>query len=158
MPDDRERRSSKDEAGGADADGIERKRTSAILEAIVLSILCASHVPLGAYAIARQARALGTPMAPNQIYRALDRLGPRVRRVETLNAYMEDAGTPGAIMLCRICGRIDALDVQIDTAIDRLCGAAGFQSARVIAEIVGICARCRSTEASIDREAREQPQ
>ena len=125
---------------------MERKRTSAILEAVVLSILYASNAPLGAYVIARQARALGTPMAPNQVYRALERLGPRVRRVETLNAFVRAPGPPGAITLCRICGRTDALDVEIDTEIDRICRAADFKAERVIAEIVGTCPKCRRSK------------
>ena len=138
---------STDGTGGADADGGARKRTSAILEAIVLSILCASQAPLGAYVIARQARALGAPMAPNQVYRILERLGPRVRRVETLNAYVEAPGAPGAIIVCRACGRTHALDIEIDTEIDRICRAAGFKAERLIAEIVGLCPRCRQISA-----------
>lgn len=149
MTDDRERRSPTGEANGAEADGSERKRTSAILEAIVLSILCASHAPLGAYAIARQARALGAPMAPNQVYRALERLGPRIRRVESLNAYVKAPGVPGMITLCRRCGRTAALDLEIDKALDRICSRGGFKRERVIAEVVGICPSCRREAQSI---------
>lgn len=125
--------------------GNDRKRTSAILEAVVLSILCASQAPLGAYVIARQARAQGAPMAPNQVYRVLDRLGSRVRRVETLNAFVEAPGPHGPLMLCRHCGRTEALDINIATDIDRICRAVGFEAKQVIAEIVGTCPRCRDT-------------
>lgn len=143
MPDDRGRRSSTDGTSGAGADGEARKRTSAILEAIVLSILCASQAPLGAYVIARQARALGAPMAPNQVYRILERLGPRVRRVETLNAYVRASGAPGPITVCRACGQTHVLDIEIDAEVDRICRAAGFKAERMIAEIVGLCPLCR---------------
>jgi len=149
LTDDRERRSSTGEASGADADGSERKRTSAILEAIVLSILCASHAPLGAYAIARQARALGAPMAPNQVYRALERLGPRIRRVESLNAYVKAPAAPGMITICRRCGRTEAPGLEINVALDRICRTAGFKRGHVIAEIVGICPSCRREAPSI---------
>lgn len=149
LSDDREPRPSTGEAGGADADGSERKRTSAILEAIVLSILCASHAPLGAYAIARQARTLGAPMAPNQVYRALERLGPRIRRVESLNAYVKAPEGPGMITLCRRCGRTAELDLEINKALDRICSRAGFKRERVIAEVVGICPSCRREAQSI---------
>lgn len=132
---------------GAEYDPSERKRSSAILDAIVLSILCASQAPLGAYVIARQARALGAPMAPNQVYRVLDRLGARVRRVEALNAYVEAPGAPGPITLCRSCGRIDALDIEIDREIDRICTAAGFKAERVVAEVIGQCQQCRRNTA-----------
>jgi len=147
LPDDHTRRSRRDRTSGADADGGSQKRTSATLEAIVFSVLCASHAPLGAYVIARQTRALGAPMAPNQVYRALERLGPRVRRVETLNAYVRAPDGPGPITLCRACGRTIVLEIQIDAEVDRICSAAGFKAERIIAEIVGICPRCLRDEA-----------
>ncbi len=147
LSDDRRRRSPKDGASGADAPGNDRKRTSTLLEAVVLSILCASQAPLGAYVIARQARALGAPMAPNQVYRVLERLGSRVRRVETLNAFVEAPGPPGPLMLCRRCGRTDALEIAIDMDIERICIAAGFEAKHVIAEVVGTCPRCREADA-----------
>ena len=146
LSDDRRRRSPEDGAGGADALGSDRKRTSELLEAVVLSILCASQAPLGAYVIARQARALGAPMAPNQVYRVLEKLGSRVRRVETLNAFVEAPGQPGPLMLCRRCGRTDALEIAIDMDIERICRAAGFETKHVTAEVVGTCPRCRETD------------
>lgn len=88
-------------------------------------------------------------MAPNQVYRALERLGPRIRRVESLNAYVKSPGTPGMITLCRRCGRTAALVMEIDMALDRICSRAGFKRERVIAEVVGICLSCRREAQSI---------
>ncbi|HEV2599547.1 transcriptional repressor [Sphingopyxis sp.] len=132
-PDDGEGR--KPARGGA-------KRTPAELETIVLSILRASPRPLGAYVIARQSRSLGVPLAPNQVYRILDRLRGRVRRVETLNAYCEVAGDGGAIMSCRACGHTATLAIDLDDRLSRVCGAIGFRPDRTIVEIVGLCAAC----------------
>ena len=56
-------------------------------------------------------------------------------------------GAPGAIIVCRACGRTHALDIEIDTEIDRICRAAGFKAERLIAEIVGLCPRCRQISA-----------
>ena len=108
-----------------------------------MTIVCASPRPLGAYRIARQSRALGVPLAPNQVYRILDRLGGRVRRIETLNAYFEADGQPGGITICRGCGRTRTLDTKCETEIDRLCRAAGFRPNRVIVEVMGLCPDCR---------------
>lgn len=83
------------------------------------------------------------PMAPNQVYRALDRLGPRIRRIETLNAYVKSSGTLGAITIGRRCGCTNALGIEIDAEIDRLCKSVDFGGGPVIAEVSGLCPRCR---------------
>ena len=108
-----------------------------------MAIVSASPRPLGAYSIARQSRALGVPLAPNQVYRILDRLGGRVRRVETLNAYFEAADQPGATVICRSCSSTRTLGIECETEVDRLCRAAGFRPNRVIVEVIGLCADCR---------------
>lgn len=108
-----------------------------------MAIMRASPRPLGAYRIARQSRVFGVPLAPNQVYRILDRLGGRVHRVETLNAYFEAGGQPGAITICRGCGRTRTLDAGCEPEVDRLCRAAGFHPNRVIVEVMGLCADCR---------------
>lgn len=118
------------------------KRTSAELEAIVLSILRASPRPLGAYVIARQSRSLGAPLAPNQVYRILDRLRGRVRRVETLNAYCEAVDDDAALMSCRACGSTATLAIDLDDQLLRACDTIGFRPGRTIVEIVGLCAAC----------------
>jgi Fur family zinc uptake transcriptional regulator len=129
-------------AGSKDTRRENAKRTPAELEEVVMAIVRASPRPLGAYRIARQSRVLGVPLAPNQVYRILDRLGGRVHRVETLNAYFEAGGQPGAITICRGCGRTRTLDAGYETEVDRLCRAAGFRPSRVIVEVVGVCPDC----------------
>ena len=108
-----------------------------------MAIVSASPRPLGAYRIARQSRALGVPLAPNQVYRILDRLGGRVHRVETLNAYFGADSPPGAITICRSCGRTRTLDAGCETDVDRLCRAAGFRPSRAIMEVMGLCPDCQ---------------
>lgn len=120
-------------------------RTSTELEAVVVSILRMSCVPLGAYMIARKSRALGAPLAPNQVYRILERLSGRVRRVEMLNAYFEASDDDAAIISCRTCGHTQTLDVDIADDVARLCRTAGFRADKVIAEVPGLCAKCRSS-------------
>lgn len=118
------------------------KRTSAELETIVLSILRASPRPLGAYVIARKSRSLGAPMAPNQVYRVLERLRGRVRRVETLNAYFEDTGDEPAIAICRCCGRAQTFQVELGDRVARLGRDVGFRASRTIIEVYGKCSDC----------------
>ena len=130
-----------DDAGRDVARG-STKRTSAELETIVLSILRASPRPLGAYVIARKSRALGAPLAPNQVYRILDRLRGRVRRVETLNAYFEDESNAPAVTLCRCCGRVQPLAVELGDRLAYLGREAGFHPTKVILEIEGRCPDC----------------
>jgi len=118
------------------------KRTSAELEAVVLSILRASPRPLGAYAIARKSRSLGVPLSPNQVYRILERLRGRVRRVETLNAYFEDRSDAAAVTLCRACGRAGSLRVDLGPEIMALARAKNFRAENVIIEVRGKCPDC----------------
>lgn len=121
-----------------------KKRTPAELETIVLSILRASPRPLGAYVIARKSRSLGVPLAPNQVYRILDRLRGRVRRVETLNAYFEDESDAPAVTLCRCCGRVQPLSVELGDRVADLGREAGFHPTKVILEVKGRCPDCLS--------------
>lgn len=118
------------------------KRTSAELEAIVLAILRASPRPLGAYVIARKSRSLGAPLAPNQVYRILDRLRGCVRRVETLNAYFAATDDGAAILSCRACGRTGTLAIDLGDALATLCDATGFRPHGAVVEIIGLCREC----------------
>lgn len=134
----------------ADADdhasGGRAYRTSTELDAVVLAVLRASTVPLGAYMIARKSRALGAPLAPNQVYRIVDRLSGQLRRIEMLNAYFEASGDDTAIICCRSCGRAATLAVDIADDVGRLCSAAGFRADKLVAEVAGICAECRRAQ------------
>lgn len=143
MPDAEEQPRRPDDGAGCDEprrDGA--KRTSAELEAIVLSILRVSPRPLGAYVIARRSRSLGAPLAPNQVYRILGRLEGRVRRVETLNAYFEADDDGNAILSCRACGRTAMIAINLGGQLTPLCDATGFRPHRTIVEIMGRCRDC----------------
>lgn len=134
------------DASGANASSGRAYRTSAELDAVVMAILRASPVPLGAYMIARQSRAIGAPLAPNQVYRILERLSGQVRRVEMLNAYFEASDDSPAVTSCRVCGGTQTLHLNITDDVERLCRANGFRADKVIAEVSGLCAKCRSSE------------
>lgn len=110
----------------------------------MLTILGSSKAPLGAYAIAHRSKATGTPLAPNQVYRILDRLEAqaKIRRVESLNAFCAVRGPPGPIMLCRHCGGVSLLAVDPRQDVARLCRAAGFHPDRIIVEVIGRCHDC----------------
>jgi Fur family zinc uptake transcriptional regulator len=147
LPEDPEHVPKADAAARGDrASGGRAYRTSAKLEAVVMAILRASPKPLGAYMIARKSRALGAPLAPNQVYRILDRLSEQVRRVELLNAYFEASGDGAAIICCRNCNRAQTLDIDIADDVARLCSTAGFRADKLIAEVTGLCAKCRSSQ------------
>lgn len=113
----------------------------------MVSILRTSPKPLSAYMISRESRALGAPLAPNQVYRILARLRGRVRRVEMLNAYFVASDDAGALTSCQNCGRTVTLDVDIGDEVARLCAATGFLPLRLIVEVPGECANCASKSA-----------
>lgn len=100
-----------------------------------LEILLESHRPLGAYALLERLRAEGLGAQPPVAYRALDFLTAHglAHRIERLNAFVA-CPRPGethapAFLICGPCGRVAE--------------ALGFDVARAIVELEGICPACR---------------
>ena len=107
--------------------------------------LRASNHPLGAYDIARLSRQNGSPLAPNQVYRILDRLIDRgqVWRVELLSAYMPAQEGLGALAVCKECRTATSFDAgNTGSDLVELCHANGFAPAASIIEVSGLCPEC----------------
>ena len=94
-------------------------------------------------------------MAPPTVYRALDFLCRQglVHRLDSLQAFI-GCGHPGDdgegrhaahFLICQDCGRaVEVRDGQLDGAISRLAGRAGFAIADETIELSGLCAACQS--------------
>ncbi|MBB6425305.1 Fur family transcriptional regulator [Sphingopyxis sp. JAI128] len=125
-------------------------RQPADLDRCVMDQLHASNHPLGAYEIARQSRQAGSPLAPNQVYRILDRLLERgeVRRVELLSAYTPAQDDKVGFAVCKNCGSVTSFETEdLAEELDQLCRARGFEPATPILEVSGLCPECRARRA-----------
>ena len=119
------------------------------LEALILSALRASTVPLSAYAIADQLRDEGTRVVVPSVYRALRRLGAEgvVEKVEMLSAYRISEREKHLRLVCLNCGQTtghllpELYDMLIDSAAQT-----GFAISKVALELAGRCASCRDEE------------
>jgi Fur family zinc uptake transcriptional regulator len=112
----------------------------------VLNVLEQASRPLSAYDILAELKTSGI-RAPNQVYRALEKLGRHgaVHRIEALNAFVAcshaHAGRPGFVV-CRDCGRVDELEDERLAAIAETVKRSGFAIESVSLEILGHCDRC----------------
>ncbi|MFV0644988.1 MAG: Fur family transcriptional regulator [Sphingomonadaceae bacterium] len=123
-----------------------RRRTSEETEALVIHAMDASSRPLSAYDIAEMTCQAGSSLNANQVYRTLGRLIDRgkVRRIETLNAYMCCNGEVDACMICDDCHRVRLLDVpDLRGMIGKIAKRENFIPDRHIIEILGQCADCQ---------------
>lgn len=125
-------------------------RAPADLDRQLLEQLRASNRPLGAYEIARLSRQTPSPLAPNQVYRILDRLIERgaVLRIELLSAYMPAPDVPTGLAVCKDCQTVTAFDAAtLPDGLDRFCHAQGFALTKMIIEISGLCLPCQARRA-----------
>jgi Fur family transcriptional regulator, zinc uptake regulator len=112
----------------------------------VLGVLERASRPLSAYDILAALKSTGIK-APNQVYRALDKLTRhgQVHRIEALNAFVAchhaHASRPGFVV-CRDCGKVAELEDERLSAIADAVGRSGFAIETVSLEILGHCARC----------------
>lgn len=126
-------------------------RQPADLERRVMEHLRASNHPLGAHEIARRSRQTGSPLAPNQVYRILERLLQRgeVRRIELLSAYTLAQDDKAGFAVCADCRTVTPFEAEyLAGQIEQLCRARGFESAMPIIEVSGLCPECRAHRAS----------
>lgn len=121
------------------------------LRAQVFEALAGEGQPASAYDVAeRVTRASGRRIAANSVYRILDLFVAHnlAKRVESRNAYVANTHPACAhdciFLVCERCGRIAHLDD------DRLAGtmrdralAVGFEAARPVLELIGLCRDCR---------------
>jgi Fur family zinc uptake transcriptional regulator len=117
----------------------------------VLRVLEKARRPLSAYDILAALKS-STVKAPNQVYRALEKLARRgqVHRIEALNAFIacthSHADRPGFVV-CRDCGLVKELEDERLSAIADTVKRSGFAIDSVSLEILGHCKRCSSVGA-----------
>lgn len=140
-----------------------RYRSPEELDQSVMEALGASNRPLGAYEIAAQSRNSGMPLAPNQVYRILDRLIARgdVQRVELLASYLPARGERCGFMVCRSCQAVETFEMEkLADRLAPLCKAHGFAPSASVVEISGLCSECAECQADTPTSAnggRRQP-
>lgn len=110
-------------------------RLPAELDALVITLIKASNRPLTAYDIVRLSRDGGSPLAPIQVYRVLDRLiaAGRLPRIELLSAYLPAWSQPLGFVVCRSCQAVEALPVAyLMGAVLSHCEGTGFKLSRTV--------------------------
>ncbi len=121
----------------------------------VLELVWQGHSPVGAYDILALLQQERGRVAPPTVYRALEFLCQQgfVHRLDSLQAFIgcgqpEEHG-PGRhaahFLICQDCGTaVEVRDGQLDGAISRLAGRAGFAIAAETIELSGLCAACQT--------------
>ncbi|MCR9219177.1 MAG: transcriptional repressor [Alphaproteobacteria bacterium] len=119
-------------------------------QALVYAALTRAGGPLSAYAILDDLRAAGL-RAPQQIYRALDKLTERglVHRLESLNAFVaccdpaHEGHEMAAFSICEACGKVGEMtDAGLIDRLKRLAARDAFQIRSMTLEVRGLCAEC----------------
>lgn len=123
-----------------------------------MEALDASNRPLGAYEIAARSRKSGMNLAPNQVYRILDRLIARgdVQRVELLASYLPARGKRSGFMVCRSCKAVETFEMEeLADALAPLCKTHGFAPSASVVELSGLCTECTGRESDAAAPPRE---
>ncbi len=117
----------------------------------VLTIIWASHQPIGAYAILELLLAANPGQrkpAPPTVYRALDFLLQQglVHRINSLNAYI-GCTHPGSahhsqFLICTECSTAREFDAGLPAQLVHEAAGADFQIASVLLEVTGLCPQC----------------
>lgn len=115
----------------------------------VLEILWAAGRPIGAYEILEAMRDGPRALAPPTVYRALDFLVEQglVHKIESLHAFVgcDHPGRPHAsqFLICDRCGAVTELeDEGVVRSLRSATDGTGFQAARRVVELIGVCANC----------------
>jgi Fur family transcriptional regulator, zinc uptake regulator len=115
----------------------------------VLEILCSAGRPIGAYEILDSMRDGPRALAPPTVYRALDFLLGQglVHKIESLHAFVgcDHPGRPHAsqFLICDRCGAVKELeDEGVARSLRSAADGTGFQPARPVVELIGVCASC----------------
>lgn len=115
----------------------------------VLEILCNADRPIGAYEILEAMREGPRALAPPTVYRALDFLLEQglVHKIESLHAFVgcDHPGQPHAsqFLICDRCGAVTELeDEGVARSLRSAADGSGFQPARRVVELIGVCANC----------------
>jgi Fur family zinc uptake transcriptional regulator len=116
----------------------------------VLSLICQSHKPTGAYQVlAELSRLRAENAAPPTVYRALDFLVAHglAHKIDSLNAFVAcfGAATPhrSVFLICETCHEAEEVsNSQAVQGLSQAATAAGFAPSRMVVELHGVCARC----------------
>jgi Fur family zinc uptake transcriptional regulator len=121
----------------------------------VYQLIAADPTPVGAYDLLERLRQQRANAAPATIYRALDFLleAGLVHRIDALQAYaacdvhgaaqQATASHRGLVLICGNCKLLTEFeDADLETQIERIALAQGFQVAPHLIEIRGTCRRC----------------
>lgn len=129
-------------------------RSPDMLDDYVIGLLSTANRPLGAYEVAQRSRQSGNPLAPNQVYRIVERLMARgtVQKIALLSAYVLTASERRGFMVCRSCQAVESFPMdEIAEAVAPLCEKHGFEPAASIVEISGQCRECVGRPRSVAR-------
>ncbi|MDR7154818.1 Fur family zinc uptake transcriptional regulator [Sphingobium xenophagum] len=121
------------------------KRNPDDIDALVLAGLRESAIALSAYQIVDRLCASGNRLTATQAYRTLGRLisQRKVRRIETLSAYVAIDGDFDVVLVCNCCGTLRPLtEPVLKRQIAGLAQAHRFAIDRIALEIVGSCPQC----------------
>jgi Fur family zinc uptake transcriptional regulator len=116
----------------------------------VLRRVCASHKPVGAYALLDQLRSEDLGSAPPTVYRALDFLieNGLIHRIERMNAFV-GCSHPGEthrgfFLICGECGNAEEMEgAGVADSIAASASRRGFTARDMTLEVTGTCADCR---------------
>jgi Fur family zinc uptake transcriptional regulator len=118
-------------------------------QADVLAVLRRRGGPLSAYEVLGELRKSNPKIAPPTIYRALAALTERgrVHRLESMNAFIAcrcDTHLKASVLsICDNCGRVEeSVAPELLDELSSVAGQSGFQPARHVIEIHGLCASC----------------
>ena len=118
---------------------------------LVFDVLRAADGALSAYDIMDLLKPDRPRIAPTTVYRALEHLirAGRVRRIESLNAYLPATATNDRAVvfaICDDCGRVQERDAGADVRrITKALAKNGFRPTHPVVEVHGRCGACDAT-------------
>lgn len=126
-----------------------RKQRFTDLRKQVLSLICRSEQPLGAYALLDLMKDSGRSAAPPTVYRALDFLQEQgfVHRLASNNTYLACAHPQhqheAVFLVCKQCGVTQELHTDgIYKAVESRAKKVSFKVEHAAVEVIGLCAHC----------------
>ena len=119
---------------------------------LIFEVLRAANGPVSAYDILDRLKPDRPRIAPTTVYRALEHLirAGRVRRIESLNAYLPASETPDRAVvfaICDDCGRVQERDAGAEVGrITKALAKDGFRPTHPVVEVHGRCGECDDTQ------------
>ena len=130
---------------------VTRKQRFTELRQQVLSLICRSEQPLGAYALLDLMKDAGRAAAPPTVYRALDFLQQQgfIHRLASNNTYLACAHPQhqhqAVFLVCKQCGYTQELHTnEIYRAVESKAKKVGFKVEHATVEVTGLCVHCQA--------------